>query len=60
LSVKVEVLYVPTCAGFLMWLERIRKVVADFGSDIIIDEVNLLLISAISKNTDIQEKQRKD
>ena len=40
--VKVEVLYAPTCAGMLMWLERIRKALADFGGDVVVEEIDIL------------------
>jgi len=41
LVVRVEVLYAPTCANSLMHLERVREAVADFGDDIIIDEIDV-------------------
>jgi len=41
LTVKIEVLYAPTCANSLMWLERIREVMADFDDKITIEEIDV-------------------
>jgi len=41
LVVKVEVLYTPTCANHLMWLERLRKIIDDFGGDVVIKETDV-------------------
>ena len=39
--VKVEVLYAPTCANHLMWLEKVRKLVEDLGEDVVIEEIDV-------------------
>jgi len=41
LVVKVEVLYAPTCANSLMWLERIQEAVADSGGDVRVEEIDV-------------------
>jgi len=41
LVIKVEVLYAPTCANFLVWLEEVRKIVDDFDEDVIIEEIDV-------------------
>jgi len=41
LVVRVEVLYAPTCANHLMWLEKVKKLVEDLGEDVIIEETNI-------------------
>jgi len=41
LVVKIEVLYAPTCANYLMWLEKVKKLADDFGEDVIIEETNV-------------------
>jgi len=41
LTVKVEVLYAPTCANNLMWLERIREALADYSGDVTIEEIDV-------------------
>jgi len=41
LVVRVEVLYAPTCANHLMWLEKVKKLVEDLGEDVIIKETNI-------------------
>lgn len=37
MKVKVEVLYAPTCASHLMWLEKLRRLIRGLGGDVILE-----------------------
>ena len=39
--VRVEVLYSPTCANHLMWLEKLKKMVESLGEDVMIEETDI-------------------
>jgi len=41
LTVKVEILYSPTCANHLMWLEKVKKIVEDIGEGVVLEERNV-------------------
>jgi len=42
LVVKVEVLYAPTCANHLMWLERVKNLIVDLGEGVVVEETDVL------------------
>lgn len=39
--VKVEVLYAPTCADHLMWLERVKELVDNLGEGVVMEETDV-------------------
>ena len=39
--VKVEILYTPTCANNLIWLEKLKEIMGDFGEDVIVKEIDV-------------------
>ena len=41
MKVKVEVLYAPTCASHLMWLEKLREMIKEFGGDVTHEETDV-------------------
>lgn len=41
LVVRVEVLYSPTCANHLMWLDRVRKLVEDLDEGVVLEEIDV-------------------
>ena len=42
MTVKVEILYAPTCASYLVWLDRIRRAIDDLGGGVVVEEVDVL------------------
>ena len=41
MAVKVKVLYSPTCANSLVWLDRIGELVKEINGDVVVEEIDV-------------------